>query len=99
MYNFTKKIWIKYKICEDAVKSDSQGRSYWRWAFKQRRSLPRRQEWRRIRSGEIKAEPEKSWQVPEIVKYPVIFRAEREWRQGRKHRVEVKALEKNEKEF
>lgn len=35
---------------------------------------------------ENKAEPEKGWQVPEIVKYPDRYRAEREWRQGPKHR-------------
>lgn len=61
--------------------------------------MPGRQGWRRILNGEIKAEPEKSWQVPEIVKYPAIFRAEREWRQGQKHRGEAKAPERNAKEF
>lgn len=35
---------------------------------------------------EIKAEPGKGWQVPETVKYPVLYRAEREWRQGQEHR-------------
>lgn len=41
---------------------------------------------------EIKAEPARGWQVPEIVKHPARFRAEREWGQGQKHREEVEAV-------
>lgn len=48
---------------------------------------------------DIKAEPEKGWQVPEIVKHPAIFRAEREWGQGQKHRVGVEVVKRNAKEF
>lgn len=47
----------------------------------------------------LKAESETAWQVPEIIKYPAIFRTQREWRQGQKDRDGMKAFAGNANEF